>query len=743
MLAGDSESMNDTVASHTITEWMGSRPATVPAVIVPVYEAYTDLIECVASLLDCTPPEVPIIIIDDASPDQRIGAYIKSLNQSERLLYVRRVTNGGFVTTVNLGMIATAPHDVVIVNSDVIVPPLWLERLRDAAYCRSNIATATPLSNNGSILSVPRRNELLQGLPQGLTLEEADARIRATSLRLRPIIPAAVGFCTYIRRHAIDLVGVFDTVFSPGYGEEVDFSQRTLRYGLYHVVADDLLVFHRGGQSFDRLGTTWRMRLQEAHEEIIRERYYWFHSWVAHVKSDVRSPLATVIARARSALTERTIAIDLRGIRPVPDGTRIASIELIRALTSNLPHRSRVIAIVVDGLGRNSLQEIEKSVDRVMTPAEVVGASSPWIDLIHRPYQLYNIEDLFFLRSVAHRSIFSQLDMIQYANPSYSSTFEVWMDLRRATDLGFVLIDGIAFSSADVLRDAARHGLHVPSDRSIVLYHGVDHAALKNVQQKPQKIAKFGDIPFLLMLGSDYRHKNRIYAMRVLNELITRYGWKGCLVFAGPHVDKLASSRNDEEIIRRQYPLLEGRILDLGVVSEAERCWLLAQASVVLYPSVQEGFGFIPFEAAAFGTPAVATRGSSLEEVVGEDVTFIDSFDPVAGAAVIWHLLHHPEDAQRQVERLRQRALRWTWDDVARRAWQFYEHIIDLPPRSIVEDVPRSRSAMRSDRVVPKEDFVHAWQRRIVTGTRVWREEGFSALRREIRRYLRWRFQGW
>ena len=43
----------------------------------------------------------------------------------------------------------------MLLNSDTLVPPGWLERLRDAAYSARDIGTVTPLSNDASILSYP------------------------------------------------------------------------------------------------------------------------------------------------------------------------------------------------------------------------------------------------------------------------------------------------------------------------------------------------------------------------------------------------------------------------------------------------------------------------------------------------------------------------------------------------------------------------------------------------------------
>jgi GT2 family glycosyltransferase len=143
--------------------------------------------------------------------------------------------NVGFVENMNGGFAASAPADLVILNSDCIVTPGWFGAMRAAAYSDSRVATATAVTNAGTIVSVPHRNRSVPDLSQDLTPEMVSKAIASRSLRLRPDLPTCIGHCVYVRRDALELVGDFDPVFSPGYGEEVDFSERCVVHGLRHV----------------------------------------------------------------------------------------------------------------------------------------------------------------------------------------------------------------------------------------------------------------------------------------------------------------------------------------------------------------------------------------------------------------------------------------------------------------------------------------------------------------------------
>jgi hypothetical protein len=120
----------------------------------------------------------------------------------------------------------------------------------------------------------------------------------------------------------------------------------------------------------------------------------------------------------------------------------------------------------------------------------------------------------------------------------------------------------------------------------------------------------------------------------------------------------------------------------LGAITEGEKSWLLEKSALVLYLSNIEGFGMVPFEAAAANTPALTTHAASLPEVLGEAVVFLKSLDPQQGASTIWQLLSNPDLAARQLMLVKARAKMFSWEDAANETWAFYHQILSLPPRS-------------------------------------------------------------
>jgi GT2 family glycosyltransferase len=155
------------------------------------------------------------------------------------------------VATANHGM-RLAGGDVVLLNSDTEVTTGWLQNLAACLGSDASIATATPWSNNGEIVSIPG---FCQVNPVPEDADAVAAGIKSCADPLYPDMPTAVGFCMAISKRAIDRIGLFDeAAFGRGYGEENDFCQRAGQAGMRNVLCDDTYVVHHGGASFGPLG---------------------------------------------------------------------------------------------------------------------------------------------------------------------------------------------------------------------------------------------------------------------------------------------------------------------------------------------------------------------------------------------------------------------------------------------------------------------------------------------------------
>lgn len=73
----------------------------------------------------------------------------------------------------------------------------------------------------------------------------------------------------------------------------------------------------------------------------------------------------------------------------------------------------------------------------------------------------------------------------------------------------------------------------------------------------------------------------------------------------------------------KKYPALPENTEFYEKITEAQLVELYRRADVVLVPSRLEGFGYSAVEGQSCGTPVVATRGSSLQEVIEDGVTGI------------------------------------------------------------------------------------------------------------------------
>lgn len=218
-------------------------------VLVPVYRDLRATKACLSSLLSQHVPgtTVQAVVIDDNSPEPELSAYVKRLAEDRLVELLSNSSNLGFARSVNRGAIGRH-GDVVILNSDTVLPEHTLWRLAEAAHSSADIGTVTPLSNNGEDTSFPQPYTVAEERDTDVLIEWADAA-RALDLPLIDI-PNGVGFCLYVNRSCWQKAGPLPVGFGRGYYEDVAFCLKAATLGFRNVCAPSIFVIHEGSRSF-------------------------------------------------------------------------------------------------------------------------------------------------------------------------------------------------------------------------------------------------------------------------------------------------------------------------------------------------------------------------------------------------------------------------------------------------------------------------------------------------------------
>ena len=223
-------------------------------VIVCVHNALADVQRCLESVVRHTTSPYALILVDDGS-DAPARDYLAEFARIHSATLSRNEQARGYTFAANQGLRHAAADYVVLLNSDTIVAPEWLDRMIACAESNPHIGLVGPLSNTASWQSIPEIES--QGdwaanpLPVGITVEAMGQIVARSSARLYPKVPLLNGFCLLLRRELIQEIGYFDEdSFGAGYGEEDDYALRAGKAGWSLAWADDVHVYHAQSRSY-------------------------------------------------------------------------------------------------------------------------------------------------------------------------------------------------------------------------------------------------------------------------------------------------------------------------------------------------------------------------------------------------------------------------------------------------------------------------------------------------------------
>lgn len=274
---------------------------------------------------------------------------------------------------------------------------------------------------------------------------------------------------------------------------------------------------------------------------------------------------------------------------------------------------------------------------------------APSADLFHGLNQ--RLGSARYRRSV---STFHDLFVISgdYSTAEFRQRFTA--QARDAAQRSDLIITVSAFTGRQV-----EQLLRVEPSRIRVIHHGTRSAPFTK-SPVPKE-------PLILNVGAIQRRKNIIRLVEAFEQLGA--DWK--LALAGSFgFDSEAARERIQRSARRQDIQL------LGYVTDSQLEELYQRASILAFPSLDEGFGMPVLDAMARGVPVLTSNVSAMPEIAGEAALLVD---PLAVESIAEGLLRLTESQALRDTYARAgiaRASEFTWEKSVEATWTVYQELL-------------------------------------------------------------------
>jgi len=291
------------------------------------------------------------------------------------------------------------------------------------------------------------------------------------------------------------------------------------------------------------------------------------------------------------------------------------------------------------------------------------------VDLCHVPYFASSLLSTMPTVVTIH-------DLIPLLLPEYRSSLRVQV---------YMLLVSAAARRADLIITDSEHSrqdivahLGIDRDRVRAIYLAADPSCrvisdsvmLARVRQQyglPER--------YILYLGGFDRRKNLEGLLRAYARASATPGAVPALVVAGrlPNGDTVLFP--DPLRMARELAI-EAQVIFTGWVAEEDKPALYSGALFFAFLSTYEGFGLMPLEAMACGTPVLAARAASLPEIVGPGGLLVDPTNVDEVAQNMAGLVRDAERREQLAAEALKQAARFDWNRTAAETLQAYRSVL-------------------------------------------------------------------
>lgn len=295
----------------------------------------------------------------------------------------------------------------------------------------------------------------------------------------------------------------------------------------------------------------------------------------------------------------------------------------------------------------------------------------PGFEWLFGSFDVYHWPNYLLVPGSTGKHIITIHDLTFLVLPSYHPAIRLKV-LGTGISLSASRADAIIAVSEHTKRDVVKYlGI---SENKIRVIHSAASSRFVPISpgELPPVLGKYHLSPggYLLYVGNIEPRKNLTRLLQSYSILRRQGGDYHPLILCG------GKGWKNSEIYQKVEALsLTKDVEFLGYIPDQDMPYLMNGASLLVYPSLYEGFGLPPLEAMACGTPVVSSNASSLLEVVGDAAKVVDPYD-VDGLA---EAMHRVLTSKATREEMRWKGLRrakcFSWEKTARETLKVYQEV--------------------------------------------------------------------
>jgi len=200
-----------------------------------------------------------------------------------------------------------------------------------------------------------------------------------------------------------------------------------------------------------------------------------------------------------------------------------------------------------------------------------------------------------------------------------------------------------------------------------VIYHGIDQKLFRPLIDNDLKNSRlFQRILetniYLLSISDRHYHKNFTRLLKAYGILVNRYHINEHLVIIG-RIKSLNEENRLKKIISEIE--LENRVHLLDYIDQSELPNIYRKASVYVFPSKFETFGFTPLEAMSCGVPVACAQCSAMPEVCGSNVLYFNPDDEEDIALKVYQILNNKSLKEKLITKGIEYTKSFSWKNAA------------------------------------------------------------------------------